>query len=99
MRGARPPRRRRSLAQFLSPPGLPGAFATDRLQATMAAAAKSSGKSVEEVREERLRSTPAGRLGEPPEFGDACAYLCSAQAGYIAGQSLLIDGGAYPGTL
>lgn len=78
---------------------LPGAFATDRLQATMAAAAKSSGKSVEEVRQERLRSTPAGRLGEPPEFGDACAYLCSAQAGYITGQNLLIDGGAYPGTL
>ena len=78
---------------------LPGAFATDRLQATMAAAAKSSGKSVEEIREERLRSTPAGRLGEPPEFGDACAYLCSAQAGYITGQNLLIDGGAYPGTL
>ena len=41
---------------------------------------------------------PAKRFGEPEEFGAACAFLCSAQAGYITGQSLLIDGGAYPGT-
>ena len=78
---------------------LPGAFATDRLKATMAAAAKAAGKSIEEVRDERLRSTPAARLGDPAELGDACAYLCSAQASYITGQNLLIDGGAYPGTL
>jgi 3-oxoacyl-[acyl-carrier protein] reductase len=78
---------------------LPGAFATDRLNATMAAAAKSAGKTVDEIRAERMRSTPAGRLGDPAEFGDACAYLCSAQASYITGQNLLIDGGAYPGTL
>ena len=65
----------------------------------MAAAAKAAGKTVEEIRAERLRATPAGRLGDPAEFGDAFAYLCSAQASYITGQNLLIDGGAYPGTL
>ncbi|MEE8246343.1 MAG: SDR family oxidoreductase, partial [Alphaproteobacteria bacterium] len=41
---------------------------------------------------------PAGRFGDPVEFGQACAYLCSAQAGYVTGQNFLIDGGAYPGT-
>ena len=41
---------------------------------------------------------PAGRFGDPAEFGDACAYLCSAQAGYVTGQNFLIDGGVYPGT-
>ena len=45
-----------------------------------------------------MAATPAGRIGDPAEFGDACAYLCSAQAAYITGQNLLIDGGAYPGT-
>jgi 3-oxoacyl-[acyl-carrier protein] reductase len=43
--------------------------------------------------------TPAGRFGAPAEFGAACAFLCSTHAGYITGQSLLIDGGAFPGVL
>ena len=41
---------------------------------------------------------PAQRFGTAAEFGELCAYLCSLQAGYITGQNLLIDGGAYPGT-
>ena len=45
----------------------------------------------------RARTIPAGRFGEAAEFGAACAFLCSAQAGYITGQSLLIDGGVFPG--
>ena len=77
---------------------LPGSFDTDRLRSTLRAAASSSGRSIEDVAEERKRSNPAGRFGDPHEFGEACAYLCSAQAGYITGQNLLIDGGAYPGT-
>ncbi|WP_333841662.1 SDR family oxidoreductase [Pelomicrobium sp.] len=77
---------------------LPGPFETERLQATLAHTAKVAGKSVEEVREERMRANPAGRFGDPWEFGELCAYLCSAQAGYITGQNILIDGGAYPGT-
>jgi 3-oxoacyl-[acyl-carrier protein] reductase len=77
---------------------LPGPFDTDRLRATIEASARAGGRSVEEVLEERKRSNPAGRFGDPSEFGEACAFLCSAQAGYITGQNLLLDGGAYPGT-
>jgi NAD(P)-dependent dehydrogenase (short-subunit alcohol dehydrogenase family) len=46
----------------------------------------------------RVATIQAGRVGDPTEFGAACAWLCSAQAGYITGQNLLLDGGAYPGT-
>jgi 3-oxoacyl-[acyl-carrier protein] reductase len=77
---------------------LPGSFLTDRTRQTIAGFAKAAGLSEEQVATDRLRSIPAGRLGDPPEFGDACAYLCSAQAGYVTGQNFLIDGGAYPGT-
>jgi 3-oxoacyl-[acyl-carrier protein] reductase len=75
---------------------LPGPFATDRLMNTMAAAAKERGISVEELAEERAKETPAGRFGDPAEFGEACAFLCSDQAGYITAQSLLMDGGLNP---
>ena len=75
---------------------LPGPFATDRLMNTMAAAAKERGISVEQLAEERAKETPAGRFGDPAEFGEACAFLCSDQAGYITAQSLLMDGGINP---
>jgi 3-oxoacyl-[acyl-carrier protein] reductase len=61
--------------------------------------AKKRGISIEEARKERMAGVPAKRFGTPEEFGAACAFLCSAQAGYITGQSLLIDGGVYPGVL
>ena len=77
---------------------LPGSFDTDRIKATMEGAAKKTGKSVDEVRQLRLKTIPAQRLGTPEEFGTACAFLCSAQGSYITGQNVLIDGGAYPGT-
>lgn len=77
---------------------LPGAFDTDRIRTTVEAQAKTRGISVDAVRKERMAQCPAGRFGDPAEFGDACAYLCSAQAGYVTGQNFLIDGGAYPGT-
>ena len=77
---------------------LPGSFLTDRTRQTLAGFAKAAGLTEEQAAAERLRSIPAGRLGDPAEFGDACAYLCSAQASYVAGQNFLIDGGAYPGT-
>ncbi|MBT4934973.1 MAG: SDR family oxidoreductase [Rhodospirillaceae bacterium] len=77
---------------------LPGPFDTDRLSATLEGAAKAAGKSVAEITEERRASNPAGRFGDPAEFGELCAFICSAQAGYITGQNLLIDGGGYPGT-
>jgi 3-oxoacyl-[acyl-carrier protein] reductase len=77
---------------------LPGFFATDRNRSTLAAIAKDRGISVEEALAERVKTIPAGRQGDPAEFGDACAYLCSAQAAFVTGQNFLIDGGAYPGT-
>ena len=61
-------------------------------------AAQMQGKSFDEVHEARRRTIPAGRFGMPEEFGAACAFLCSAQAGYVTGLNFLIDGGAYPGT-
>ncbi|MGP1394320.1 MAG: SDR family oxidoreductase [Inquilinaceae bacterium] len=78
---------------------LPGPFDTDRLHANIAGAAKASGRSVEEETERRRSANPAGRFGDPDEFGAACAFLCSNQAGYITGQNLLLDGGGFPGTL
>ena len=77
---------------------LPGPFDTDRLRSNLEFNARSAGKTYEEVRRARTEANPAGRFGTIEEFGDACAYLCSAQAGFITGQNLLMDGGAYPGT-
>lgn len=77
---------------------LPGPFETDRLRSNLEFNAKKLGKTPEELRRVRTEANPAGRFGTIEEFGDACAYLCSAQAGYITGQNLLIDGGGYPGT-
>ena len=77
---------------------LPGKFDTDRLATTLGGAAQKSGKSVQEIRQAQQALIPAGRFGTPQEFGAICAFLCSVQAGYITGQNLLADGGAYPGT-
>nr|WP_245826531.1 SDR family oxidoreductase [Oceanibacterium hippocampi] len=77
---------------------LPGLFDTDRLKGNFAARARSTGQTEEAVREQAAKANPAGRFGRPAEFGAACAYLCSAHAGYITGQNMLIDGGSYPGT-
>ena len=77
---------------------LPGRFWTDRLKGNTEHNAKQQGKSVEEVKAALEKTIPAGRFGTPDEFGAYCAYLCSAQAAYVTGQNLLIDGGAYPGT-
>jgi 3-oxoacyl-[acyl-carrier protein] reductase len=77
---------------------LPGSFDTDRLRGTMAARAKTAGKSVEDFVRAASDAVPAGRFGVPAEFGATCAFLCSVHAGYIVGQNILIDGGAYPGT-
>ena len=77
---------------------LPGAFDTDRFRGVLANQAKKSGRPVDELFNERMKTVPAGRPGLPDEFGELCAFVCSAQAGYLTGQNLLIDGGAYPGT-
>lgn len=78
---------------------LPGSFDTDRIVALDAQVAARAGEPPAEARRRREEAIPARRLGNPAEFGAACAFLCSAHAGYITGQSLLIDGGAFPGVL
>jgi 3-oxoacyl-[acyl-carrier protein] reductase len=77
---------------------LPGRFATDRLRAGMAFAAQKAGRPVAEVEADSRAQVPARRFGKPEEFGELCAFICSAQASYITGQNFLIDGGLYPGT-
>ena len=77
---------------------LPGTFDTDRLKSNLAALARSAARDVGDVTEEIRAANPTRRFGHPDEFGATCAFLCSAQAGYITGQNILIDGGAYPGT-
>jgi len=67
----------------------PGVFDTDRVKSTL-------GGDPDKLAQ-RKAGIPARRFGEPAEFGALCAFLCSAQAGYIAGQNILIDGGAFPG--
>jgi len=78
---------------------LPGPFDTDRQVAISAAASKASGKSPEEETAGRAARNPAGRFGRAEEFGAACAFLCSVQAGYIVGQNILLDGGAFNSTM
>ncbi|HEX5611721.1 MAG TPA: SDR family oxidoreductase [Burkholderiales bacterium] len=77
---------------------LPGRFWTDRLRSNTEHNAKQQGKTVEEVKQALEKTIPAGRFGTAEEFGQCCAYLCSAQASYFTAQNVLIDGGAYPGT-
>ena len=77
---------------------LPGAFDTDRLKTTLAGAASKTGQSIEALAEARKKLAPAQRFGHPDEFGQTCAFLCSQHAGFITGQNILIDGGAYPGS-
>jgi 3-oxoacyl-[acyl-carrier protein] reductase len=78
---------------------LPGQHETDRLTAIIGNNMKKSGKDQEATVADMKSRIPAGRFGTSAEFGHACAFLCSAQSGFITGQNLVIDGGAYPGTL
>jgi len=74
---------------------LPGPFLTDRLRSGFEQAARSSNRSIDDVVADRMKNTPTGRVGDPAEFGDACAFLCAASSGFIVGQNLLLDGGAF----
>jgi 3-oxoacyl-[acyl-carrier protein] reductase len=77
---------------------LPGKFDTDRIRSTLPAMAQKAGKTVDELRVIQQAQIPAGRYGNPQEFGAICAFLCSQHAAYMTGQNVLADGGAYPGT-
>lgn len=76
---------------------LPERFDTDRQQQMAKLAMQFKKITYEEARAEIAESIAAKRMGLPYEFGDACAFLCSAQAGFISGQNLQLDGGSYPG--
>ena len=73
---------------------LPGIHATDRADALDGAVVAQRNISLDQAREERSATIPAGRYGTRDEFGAACAFLCSQHAGFIVGQSILLDGGA-----
>jgi 3-oxoacyl-[acyl-carrier protein] reductase len=77
---------------------LPGAFDTDRLRGTMQGAATRTGQPLEALMAKRAAAIPAQRFGTAEEFGAVCAFMCSMHAGYLTGQNILLDGGAYPGT-
>jgi 3-oxoacyl-[acyl-carrier protein] reductase len=77
---------------------LPGQFMTDRLKTRLTVNAKEAGIALEQYLAKRSQVIPAGRFGDPNEFGELCAYVCSMQAAFITGQNFLIDGGTYPGT-
>ena len=77
---------------------LPGPFDTERLRSNTAAVAQRSGESFDALWDGRRMSNPTRRFGDPAEFGAMCAFLCSVHTGYVTGQNVLMDGGAYPGT-
>ena len=78
---------------------LPGPFDTDRLRSSMEFNAKKLGKTAADLAKIRADANPSRRFGTAEEFGAACAFLASVHAGYITGQNLLLDGGAFPGTM
>ncbi len=77
---------------------LPGTHATDRAVALDGGVVAAKGITIEEARAERAATIPAGRYGQPEEFGAACAFLCSSHAGFIIGQNILLDGGGVNAT-
>lgn len=77
---------------------LPGAFDTDRLRSGTQSASQKTGQDFDILWKRRMQAIPAQRFGTAEEFGQVCAFICSMQAGYLTGQNILLDGGAYPGT-
>ncbi|PWC14917.1 oxidoreductase [Brenneria roseae subsp. americana] len=77
---------------------LPGIFDTEGQWQHIQSLSEQTGRNFTAIQRERAAANTAKRYGRPEEFGAACAFLCAAQAGYITGQNLLIDGGSYPGT-
>ena len=78
---------------------LPGQHLTERMQSGLIDISRRTGRTHEDLIAERVADIPAGRVGDPFEFGEACAFLCSANTGYIVGQNLLLDGGRFNSTL
>ena len=76
---------------------LPGIFETDRFRSNVEGDREEAEHRLRRGSRRTRQSVPAKRVGQPDEFGATCAFLCSAQAGYITGQNILIDGGRFPG--
>lgn len=95
----------KSLAREYGPRGIrslcvtPGRIATPRVEQLDQRRADTSGRSVEQVRQQSERSIPLGRYGIPTEFGDVVAFLASERASYMTGTSVVVDGGALHGLL
>jgi 3-oxoacyl-[acyl-carrier protein] reductase len=89
----------KTIATDLAPFGItvntiaPGPIMTDRIIEILTARAKASGTTFDEQRERLAATIPVRRIGQPHEIGDLCAYLCSPQAGYLTGQTIVVDGG------
>jgi 3-oxoacyl-[acyl-carrier protein] reductase len=77
---------------------LPEMFETDRLRSNLSKLASAAGRTLDEEAAARRATIPAGRFGRAEEFGAVCAFYCSAHAGYLTGQNIVLDGGLYPGT-
>jgi len=78
---------------------LPGPFDTDRLRGNLAHRAKAAGKELAEMTTIAAANNPAGRFGTVEEFGATCAFMCSAHTGFMTGQQIMMDGGAFTGTM
>ena len=78
---------------------LPGQHDTDRIKGLMNATSEREGISVEEARQKAQAANPRGRFGTPQEFGKVCAFLCSEHVGFMVGQNVLLDGGAFNSTM
>ena len=74
---------------------LPGYFLTERLKEGFRLNAEKNGLLGDKISHIMIQQVPAKRLGEPEEFGQTCAFLCSKFAGYVTGQNILIDGGLH----
>jgi 3-oxoacyl-[acyl-carrier protein] reductase len=89
----------KTIASDLAPYGItvnniaPGPVLTDRITEIMSARAKGAGIAPDEQLKRFAQTIPVRRLGRPDEIGDLCAYLCSRQAGYLTGQTIVVDGG------
>ena len=78
---------------------LPGQHDTDRVAGLMNAISQREGITVDEARTRAQAANPRGRFGTPEEFGQVCAFLCSEHVGFMVGQNVLLDGGAFNSTM
>ncbi len=78
---------------------LPGLHATDRTIALDGMEAQLTDTPIDDVTARRMSTIPARRYGTRQEFGAACAFLCSEHVGFMVGQNVLLDGGAFVSTL